>query len=210
MSFPSPSSSKANAGGSARDTLQSARQPEESATAGAGATATATLPGQYKQRTPMYNASNTANPATPTSPSTPVSTPASNGPPAAATASQPETPTQPPSTPQTPTPTPAPTPPQPQPKKNLSLTVRWRWSVAGLKTHTEILCSESVDYDHQNSVPHLCSSERPDVRCPGNVQDSQQGYQTREGPHPGLHGRIQRYSSTFTLSFSFSSTNISN
>ncbi|CAI5669220.1 unnamed protein product [Oreochromis niloticus] len=64
----------------------------------------------------------TANPATPTSPSTPVSTPASNGPPAAATASQPETPTQPPSTPQTPTPTAAPTPPQPQPKKNLSLT----------------------------------------------------------------------------------------
>ncbi|TNN72020.1 Negative elongation factor A [Liparis tanakae] len=110
----------ANAGGSGRETLQSARQPEESATAGAGATAT--LPGQYKQRTPMYNAGNTANPATPTSPSTPASTPASNGPPAAATASQPETPTQPPSTPQTPTPTPTPVAPQPQPKKNLSLT----------------------------------------------------------------------------------------
>ncbi|KAL7375011.1 hypothetical protein ABVT39_010686 [Epinephelus coioides] len=120
--IPSSEAQPANAGGSGRDTLQSARQPEESATAGAGATATATLPGQYKQRTPMYNASNTANPATPTSPSTPVSTPASNGPPAAATASQPETPTQPPSTPQTPTPTPTPTPPQPQPKKNLSLT----------------------------------------------------------------------------------------
>lgn len=120
--FSSLTSSKANAGGSGRDTLQSARQPEESATAGAGATPT--LPGQYKQRTPMYNASTTANPATPTSPSTPASTPASNGPPAAATASQPETPTQPPSTPQTPTPTPTPTPPQPQPKKNLSLTVR--------------------------------------------------------------------------------------
>ncbi|KAK5858670.1 hypothetical protein PBY51_002791 [Eleginops maclovinus] len=118
--IPSSEAQPANAGGSGRDTLQSARQPEESATAGAGATAT--LPGQYKQRTPMYNASNTANPATPTSPSTPVSTPASNGPPAAATASQPETPTQPPSTPQTPTPTPTPTPPQPQPKKNLSLT----------------------------------------------------------------------------------------
>ncbi|XP_034061085.1 negative elongation factor A isoform X2 [Gymnodraco acuticeps] len=114
--IPSSEAQPANAGGSGRDTLQSARQPEESATAGAGATAT--LPGQYKQRTPMYNASNTTNPATPTSPSTPVSTPASNGPPAAATASQPETPTQPPSTPQTPTPT----PPQPQPKKNLSLT----------------------------------------------------------------------------------------
>ncbi|XP_059210583.1 negative elongation factor A [Centropristis striata] len=118
--IPSSEAQPANAGGSGRDTLQSARQPEESATAGAGATAT--LPGQYKQRTPMYNASNTANPATPTSPSTPASTPASNGPPAAATASQPETPTQPPSTPQTPTPTPTPTPPQPQPKKNLSLT----------------------------------------------------------------------------------------
>ncbi|KAL3046273.1 hypothetical protein OYC64_004310 [Pagothenia borchgrevinki] len=116
--IPSSEAQPANAGGSGRDTLQSARQPEESATAGAGATAT--LPGQYKQRTPMYNASNTTNPVTPTSPSTPVSTPASNGPPAAATASQPETPTQPPSTPQTPTPTP--TPPQPQPKKNLSLT----------------------------------------------------------------------------------------
>ncbi|XP_054457551.1 negative elongation factor A [Anoplopoma fimbria] len=118
--IPSSEAQPANAGGSGRDTLQSARQPEESATVGAGATAT--LPGQYKQRTPMYNAGNTANPATPTSPSTPVSTPASNGPPAAATASQPETPTQPPSTPQTPTQTPTPMPPQPQPKKNLSLT----------------------------------------------------------------------------------------
>ncbi|XP_075948711.1 negative elongation factor A [Anarhichas minor] len=118
--IPSSEAQPANAGGSGRDTLQSARQPEESATAGAGATAT--LPGQYKQRTPMYNAGNTANPATPTSPSTPVSTPATNGPPAAATASQPETPTQPPSTPQTPTTTPTPMPPQAQPKKNLSLT----------------------------------------------------------------------------------------
>ncbi|XP_034425321.1 negative elongation factor A isoform X2 [Hippoglossus hippoglossus] len=118
--IPSSEAQPANAGGSGRDTLQSARQPEESATAGAGATPT--LPGQYKQRTPMYNASTTANPATPTSPSTPASTPANNGPPAAATASQPETPTQPPSTPQTPTPAPTPTPPQPQPKKNLSLT----------------------------------------------------------------------------------------
>ncbi|XP_068164374.1 negative elongation factor A [Antennarius striatus] len=118
--IPSSEAQPANAGGTGRDTLQSARQPDESATAGAGAAAT--LPGQYKQRTPMYNASNTANPATPTSPSTPVSTPASNGPPAAATASQPETPTQPPSTPQIPTATPTPTPPQPQPKKNLSLT----------------------------------------------------------------------------------------
>ncbi|XP_058480868.1 negative elongation factor A [Solea solea] len=118
--IPSSEAQPANAGGSGRDTLQSARQPEESATAGAGATPT--LPGQYKQRTPMYNASTTANPATPTSPSTPASTPANNGPPAAATASQPEAPTQPPGTPQTTTPTPTPTPPQPQPKKNLSLT----------------------------------------------------------------------------------------
>uniref|UniRef100_A0A8C5HZB6 Negative elongation factor A-like n=1 Tax=Gouania willdenowi TaxID=441366 RepID=A0A8C5HZB6_GOUWI len=80
-----------------------ARQPEESATASAGASAA--LPGQYKQRTPMYNAgtTNANNSATPTSPSTPASTP-------------------PPTTPQTPTPAPAPPPPQPQPKKNLSLT----------------------------------------------------------------------------------------
>uniref|UniRef100_A0A8D3A3A6 Negative elongation factor complex member A n=1 Tax=Scophthalmus maximus TaxID=52904 RepID=A0A8D3A3A6_SCOMX len=118
--IPSSEAQPANAGGTGRETLQSARQPEESATVGAGATPT--LPGQYKQRTPMYNASTTANPATPTSPSTPASTPANNGPPAAATATQPETPTQPPSAPQTPTTTPTPTPPQPQPKKNLSLT----------------------------------------------------------------------------------------
>uniref|UniRef100_A0AAX7TWY5 HDAg domain-containing protein n=1 Tax=Astatotilapia calliptera TaxID=8154 RepID=A0AAX7TWY5_ASTCA len=93
--IPSSEAQPANAGGSGRDTLQAARQPEESATATTGANAT--LPGQYKQRPPMYNAGTTANPATPTSPSTPVSTP-------------------------TPTPTAAPTPPQPQPKKNLSLT----------------------------------------------------------------------------------------
>ncbi|XP_005807285.1 negative elongation factor A [Xiphophorus maculatus] len=118
--IPSSEAQPANAGGSGRDMLQAARQPEESTTAAAGAGST--LPSQYKQRTPMYNAGSTANPATPTSPSTPTSTPANNGPPAAATASQPETPTQPPTTPQTPTPTPAPTPAQPQPKKNLSLT----------------------------------------------------------------------------------------
>lgn len=112
----------ANAGGSGRDALQSARQPEESATA--GATAASALPGPYKQRTPMYNAGNTTNPATPTSPSTPTSTPANNAPPAAATASQQDAPSEPPTTPQTPTPAPTPTPPQPQPKKNLSLTVR--------------------------------------------------------------------------------------
>ncbi|XP_046896545.1 negative elongation factor A [Hypomesus transpacificus] len=111
--IPSSEAQPANAGGSGRDALQLGRQPEESATPGAG---TATLPTQFKQRTPMYNAS-TASPAAPTSPSTPTSTPASNGPPAAATAAQPETPAQHPSTPQ-----PTPTPPQPQPKKNLSLT----------------------------------------------------------------------------------------
>uniref|UniRef100_A0A8C8EN65 HDAg domain-containing protein n=1 Tax=Oncorhynchus tshawytscha TaxID=74940 RepID=A0A8C8EN65_ONCTS len=89
------------------------RAPEESATPVAAATTT--LPGQFKQRTPMYNASNTAtSPTAPASPSTPASTPASsNGPPAAATATQPETPTTQP---------PTPTPQQPQPKKNLSLT----------------------------------------------------------------------------------------
>lgn len=117
--IPSSEAQPANAGGSGRDSLQAARQPEESATASGGANPS--LPGQqYKQRTPMYNAGTTANPATPTSPSTPTSTPANNGPPAAATATQPDTPTQPPSTPQTPTPAPAPQ--QPQPKKNLSLT----------------------------------------------------------------------------------------
>lgn len=166
---------KANAGGSGRDPLQAARQLEESAAPGA----TATLPGQYKQRTPMYNASSAANPATPTSPSTPASTPASNGPPAAATASQQETPMQPPSTPQSPTPTPAPTAPQPQPKKNLSLTVSrarpHRWAKGRRKLN---FC--------------LCSSERPDVRRPGDVQDRQQGHQTRKGPHFGFHGRIPR------------------
>ncbi|XP_023995623.1 negative elongation factor A isoform X1 [Salvelinus sp. IW2-2015] len=114
--IPSSETQPANAGGLGRDALQSGRQPEESATPGAAATTT--LPGQFKQRTPMYNASNTAtSPTAPASPSTPASTPASsNGPPAAATATQPETPTTQP--PQPPTPTPQ----QPQPKKNLSLT----------------------------------------------------------------------------------------
>lgn len=137
----------------------------------------------------MYNASNTANPATPTSPSTPVSTPASNGPPAAATASQQEIPTQ-PSTPQTPTPTPTPTPPQPQPKKNLSLTVRWR-----LTFRLSVFSSQQKT--RVSHVTCICSLERSDVRCPGDVQDSQQGHQTRKGPHPGLHGWIQRYSIHF-------------
>lgn len=141
MSFPFHCpllSSPANAGGTGRDALQVARQPEESAIAG-GASDT-TLPGQYKQRTPMYNASTTASPAAPTSPSTTASTPASNGPPAAATASQPETSAQPPTTPQTPTPT----PPQPQPKKNLSLTVRLR------RLKTPCVCCDAM------SVSSVC------------------------------------------------------
>ncbi|XP_029609964.1 negative elongation factor A [Salmo trutta] len=114
--IPSSETQPANAGGLGRDALQSGRQPEESATPGAAVTST--HPGQFKQRTPMYNASNTAtSPTAPASPSMPASTPASsNGPPAAATATQPETPTTQP--PQPPTPTPQ----QPQPKKNLSLT----------------------------------------------------------------------------------------
>uniref|UniRef100_A0AAY5KVH6 HDAg domain-containing protein n=1 Tax=Esox lucius TaxID=8010 RepID=A0AAY5KVH6_ESOLU len=76
------------------------KPPEESAPpSAAAATTVITLPGQFKQRTAMYNASNTAaSPTAPASPSTPASTPASsNGPQ-------------------------APTPQQPQPKKNLSLT----------------------------------------------------------------------------------------
>ncbi|KAJ8008475.1 hypothetical protein DPEC_G00105200 [Dallia pectoralis] len=118
--IPSSEAQPANAGGSGRDALQSGRQPEESATPSAAAATTVTaLPGQFKQRTAMYNASNpSASPTAPASPSTPVSTPiSSNGPQAAATATQPEIPTsQPPATPQ------PPAPQQPQPKKNLSLT----------------------------------------------------------------------------------------
>ncbi|KAG7330424.1 hypothetical protein KOW79_006646 [Hemibagrus wyckioides] len=92
------------------------RQPEESTASGAAAS---TLPGQFKQRAPMYNAS-TASPTVPTSPTTPTSTPHNNAPPAAATATQPDTATPPSTTAAQATPTPAPQ--QPQPKKNLSLT----------------------------------------------------------------------------------------
>ncbi|KAL0970166.1 hypothetical protein UPYG_G00238280 [Umbra pygmaea] len=119
--IPSSEAQPANAGGSGRDALQSGRQPEESATPGPAAVTTTPLPGQFKQRTAMYNASNTApSPTAPASPSTPAGVPtSSNGPQAASIATQPETPaTQPPVTPQAPTPTPQ----QPQPKKNLSLT----------------------------------------------------------------------------------------
>lgn len=94
------------------------RQPEESTTSG---TAASTLPGQFKQRAPMYNAS-TASPTAPTSPTTPTSTPQNNAPPAAATATQPDTATPPSTTAAQATPMPAPQ--QPQQKKNLSLTVR--------------------------------------------------------------------------------------
>uniref|UniRef100_A0A673WM45 Negative elongation factor complex member A n=1 Tax=Salmo trutta TaxID=8032 RepID=A0A673WM45_SALTR len=94
--IPSSETQPANAGGLGRDALQSGRQPEESATPGAAVTST--HPGQFKQRTPMYNASNTAtSPTAPASPSMPTPT------------------TQPPQPP-------TPTPQQPQPKKNLSLT----------------------------------------------------------------------------------------
>ncbi|KAK1797249.1 hypothetical protein P4O66_008633 [Electrophorus voltai] len=112
--IPSSETQPANAGGSGRDATN--RQPEEST---ATSTAAAALPGQFKQRPPMYNAS-TASPTAPTSPTTPTSTPLNNAPPPAATATQPDTPTAPPNTTAQPTPTPAPQ--QPPPKKNLSLT----------------------------------------------------------------------------------------
>lgn len=112
--IPSSETQPANAGGSGRETTN--RQSEESAAPSAAA---ASLPGQFKQRPPMYNAS-TASPTAPTSPTTPTSTPTNNGPPPAATAAQPDMPTQPPTTAAQPAPTPA--PPQTQPKKNLSLT----------------------------------------------------------------------------------------
>ncbi|XP_066537482.1 negative elongation factor A [Hoplias malabaricus] len=111
--IPSSETQPANAGGSGRDATN--RQPEESTATGAAAT---TLPAQFKQRTPMYNAS-TANPTAPTSPTTPTSTPVNNAPAPAATAAQAETATPPPTTTAQPAPTPA---PQQQPKKNLSLT----------------------------------------------------------------------------------------
>lgn len=186
---------KANAGGSGRDALQSARQPEESATA--GASATSALPGQYKQRTPMYNAGNTTNPATPTSPSTPVSTPANNGPPAATTANQQDTPSQPPTAPQTPTPAPAPTPPQPQPKKNLSLTVRGTLCFFLFVFFLLLIYNPSKScWSAASRLTDVCTvcllTERSNVRSPGDVQNGQQGHQTREGSHSGLHGWIQR------------------
>lgn len=102
----------------------------------------------------MYNASSAANPATPASPSTPASTPASNGPPAAATASQQETPAQPPSTPQTPTPTPAPTAPQPQPKKSLSLTVS-RWGGGGERPGAERWCGVAPQRDQMYAAQEM-------------------------------------------------------
>ncbi|KAL7875739.1 hypothetical protein AOLI_G00107020 [Acnodon oligacanthus] len=112
--IPSSETQPANAGGSGRDATN--RQPEESTATGAAA---ATLPGQFKQRPPMYNAS-TASPTAPTSPTTPTSTPLNNAPAPAATAAQADTATPPPTTTVQPAPTPAPQ--QPQPKKNLSLT----------------------------------------------------------------------------------------
>ncbi|XP_061109274.1 negative elongation factor A [Conger conger] len=107
--IPSSETQPANAGGSGA--LQAGRQAEDPPPPGAS------LPGQFKQRPPMYNSSNTS-PTAPTSPTTPASTPANNAPPTAATATPQDTPTQPPSAP----PTPTPVPQQPAPKKNLSLT----------------------------------------------------------------------------------------
>uniref|UniRef100_A0A8C7K9A9 Negative elongation factor complex member A n=1 Tax=Oncorhynchus kisutch TaxID=8019 RepID=A0A8C7K9A9_ONCKI len=66
-------SSETQPGGLGRDALQSGRQPEESATPVAAATTT--LPGQFKQRTPMYNASNTATSPTAPTPTTQPPTP---------------------------------------------------------------------------------------------------------------------------------------
>ncbi|KAG9274442.1 negative elongation factor A isoform X1 [Astyanax mexicanus] len=112
--IPSSETQPANAGGTGRD--QTNRQPEEATAPGAAST---TLPGQFKQRPPMYNAS-TASPTAPTSPTTPTSTPLNNAPAPATTATQADTATPPPTTTAQPTPTPAPQ--QSQPKKNLSLT----------------------------------------------------------------------------------------
>ncbi|KAJ8382236.1 hypothetical protein SKAU_G00030140 [Synaphobranchus kaupii] len=109
--IPSSETQPANAGGPGREALQPSRQAEESAAP------STTLPGQFKQRPPMYNSSNTS-PTAPTSPTTPTSTPANNAPPTAATATQQDTPTQPPTS----QPTPTPVAQQPAPKKNLSLT----------------------------------------------------------------------------------------
>lgn len=138
------------------------RQPEES-TAG-GATAT-TLPGQFKQRAPMYNAS-TASPTVPTSPTTPTSTPHNNAPPTAATATQPDTATPPSTTAAQATPTPAPQ--QPQPKKNLSLTVRTAYC-------TSFSPSPRIPRAFRLSLfvfilfCFFLTTERTDVRRAGNV-----------------------------------------
>ncbi|KAI2662783.1 Negative elongation factor A [Labeo rohita] len=110
--IPSSETQPANAGGSGRETTN--RQTEESS---APSAASASLPGQFKQRPPMYNAS-TASPTAPTSPTTPTSTPTNNAPPPAATAAQPDMPTQPPTTAAQPAPTPA--PPQTQPKRTFT------------------------------------------------------------------------------------------
>ncbi|KAA0723160.1 Negative elongation factor A [Triplophysa tibetana] len=108
--IPTSETQPANAGGSGRESTN--RQSEEMSTPSA---APSSLPNQFKQRPPMYNAS-TASPTAPTSPTTPTSTPTNNAPPSAATAAQQDMPTQPPTT------APTPATPQTQPKKNLSLT----------------------------------------------------------------------------------------
>ncbi|KAM4809033.1 negative elongation factor A [Rhinophrynus dorsalis] len=94
--------SEAQQAGPVRETLQTTRQPEESAPSNP------TLPTQFKQRTPMYH----SNPSAPTATTpTPAATPTSPPTPAATPAVTPAA-----QAPQFPTQT------QPQPKKNLSLT----------------------------------------------------------------------------------------
>ncbi|XP_039677572.1 negative elongation factor A [Perca fluviatilis] len=117
--IPSSEAQPANAGGSGWDTLQSARQPEESATVGAAPAPPDrqnTRTNSLSWRPPTANRTTPRSHPPPSQPRQPAPTTA----PRQLQASG-ET-TQPPSTPQIPTPTPTPTPPQPQPKKNLSLT----------------------------------------------------------------------------------------
>lgn len=137
------------------------RQPEESTASGAAAS---TLPGQFKQRAPMYNAS-TASPTAPTSPTTPASTPHNNTPPTAATATQPDTATPPSTTAAQATPTPAPQ--QPQPKKNLSLTVMTAYCTD--LTLSKAFLRVSPSLNSSLFLFFLITTERTDVRRTGNV-----------------------------------------
>lgn len=138
----------------------------------------------------MYNSGlspATPTPAAPTSPLTPTTppavVPAAQAPPVATVAPQ----TQPPA--------------QQQPKKNLSLTVGMPWRDCGppggqwglASSHTG---SARTGGGRLGPGPHAPTPPRPaegaDVRCPGDVQDSQQSHAAREGPHLGLHGWLPR------------------